>query len=174
MLRRFICIVLPVLGVLALAGLILWLSRSHAPLLSMVPMGPVMATNGTRAFMVAVTNNSRSSIECHVCRDAVGNSVTKRVELSPKSGVTVSLPLKGASPWTLNVWYQRQPSKAEYLLRRIGARLRLCPRAPARQKLTGVEFTKDGSQQDHWTERGRAVSVSNWPPLAAGVGQLCG
>lgn len=142
MLRRFIYMVPLVLGVVALAGFLL--NHPRAPL-SMVPIGPVVTTNGTGAFLVAITNNSRARIECHVCREAVGRSSMKRVELSPESGVVVRLPLKSASPWTLNVWYQRQPDRLESLLRRIGARLRLCARAPALQKMAGVEVTKSGS-----------------------------
>lgn len=141
--RRFFLIVLTVVSVFALGSTTVWLHRARRAPFSMVPLGPRLSTNGSASFQVGLTNPSRSTVECLVGRVTRNRASYQRVVLPPGSGTQVGLPLKGArEPWTLDVAYQRSPGKVEHFLRRIGARLRLCAREPARQKLESVEVAQ--------------------------------
>lgn len=137
--RRWLLILAVVLGLAALAGAALGLSARRALLVSMVPIGLAPSSQGTNAFLVALTNHSTSTVECHVGRLVGNTSHYRRVRLAPRAGTVVELPPpKAVSPWTLDVVYQRIPGAVEFFLRRVGARLRLCSRQPAVERMERV------------------------------------
>jgi hypothetical protein len=134
--RRVRIIIIAAPLILLVAAMVWWLTRSREPALAILPVGRTLQHDGTTKFLVAITNNSGSTLHCVTGRTQIftqgdGQRTTNFMEmksgqLAPGVGAHFVFDVPtNQPPWTLSVAYMPMLSQSALRFRALGARLGL-------------------------------------------------